>query len=105
MSAFLSGTFDLVTLDHRMPGMHGMELHKALSQEFGAGKKTSESALRKLPPILIVTGYADDAEVAMRQAWGESIVGVIKKPLRMEKLEGILKNLFGDSFSSSTDGA
>jgi len=92
VSAFLQGTFDLVTLDHRMPGLSGTDLHKVLSQEFGAGKRTTGFVARKLPPILIVTGYAEDPDV-IRGQWGEGIVGVLQKPVHLDELERVVGDI------------
>jgi CheY-like chemotaxis protein len=91
---FLSGPFDLVTLDHRMPGLKGMDLHKILSQEFGAGKRTTGYTPRKLPPVLVVTGYAEDPEV-MQGQWGEGIVGVLQKPVHRDELERVVRDILG----------
>jgi CheY-like chemotaxis protein len=107
VKAFLSGPFDLITLDHRMPGLHGMDLHKVLSQEFGAGKRTTGFSPRRLPPVLVVTGFAEDPEIRAGQ-WGEGIVGVLQKPLRREELErafnGILRGR-GSSERGASPGA
>ncbi len=94
VKVFISGSFDLITLDYRMPGLHGMDLHKVLSQEFGAGKRTTGFTPRKLPPILIVTGYAEDPEVIHGQ-WGEGIVGVLQKPVHKEDLERVVRDILG----------
>ena len=89
---FMSEPFDLVTLDHRMPGLKGMDLHKILSQEFGAGKRTTGFTPRKLPPVLVVTGYAGDPEVVQGQ-WGEGIVGVLQKPVHRDELERVVRDI------------
>ena len=94
VKTFLSGAFDLITLDHRMPGLHGMDIHKVLSQEFGAGKRTTGFVARKLPPVLIVTGYAEDPEI-IRGQFGESIVGVLQKRVHMEELERVVSDILG----------
>ncbi len=85
LAAFLKVRFDLVTLDHRMPGLCGMDIHKVLSQEF---------APRKLPPILIVTGYAEDPEVVRGQS-GEGIVGVLRKPVDKQALRSVVQDALG----------
>ncbi len=90
--AFLMGRFDLITLDHRMPGLTGMELHRVLSQEFGAGKRTAGFAARRLCYVVVVTGYGEDPEV-VRGRFGEGIVGVVRKPFIEEGLECIVKDL------------
>ena len=94
LSAFVSGTFDLVTLDYRMPGMDGMAFHRILSQEFGAGKRTTGSVPKKLPPIVVVTGYSEEPNVVYGQ-FGESVVGVIQKPNIEEQLARIVQDLLG----------
>lgn len=90
--AFLMGGFDLITLDHRMPGLSGMELHRVLSQEFGAGKRTTGFAARKLCDIVLVTGYGKDPEVVCGQ-FGEGIVGVVQKPFIKEGLGRIVRGI------------
>ncbi len=92
VSAFLADSFDLVTLDFKMPGLDGMELHKVLSQEFGSGKRTDGPAAKTLPWIVVVTAYAEAPEVVGRQ-FGESIVGVVRKPLIEEELGRIVREL------------
>ncbi len=95
VSAFLSGKFDLITLDYRMPGLDGMALHKVLSQEFGVGKRTLGFAPKKLPPIVVVTAYAEEPEV-VRAQFGESIVGVVQKPFIEDGLGRIVRDLLAE---------
>ena len=94
VECFIKGSFGLITLDYRMPGLSGADLHKILSQEFGAGKRIGGLAPRTLPPILIVTGYGDDPEVA-KTAFGESVIGVIQKPTIEKKLKAVVEDLRG----------
>lgn len=101
VSAFLAGKFDLITLDYRMPGLDGMELHKALSQEFGAGKRTTGFAPKKLPPIVVVTAYAEEPGV-VRSQFGESIVGVVQKPFIGRNLARIVDDLIRRQSSHGT---
>ncbi len=89
---FLAGQFDLITLDHRMPGLTGMELHRVLSQEFGAGKRTTGFAASRLCDVVLVTGYGDDPEV-VRGRFGEGIVGVVQKPFIEEGLGRIVRGI------------
>jgi CheY-like chemotaxis protein len=91
VAVLLEDTFDLVTLDHRMPGLKGMDPHKVLSQESGAGKRTTGFTPKKLPPIPIVTGYAEDPEV-IRGQWGEGVVGVLQKPVHRGELERVVRD-------------
>jgi len=95
VSMFLTGKFDLITLDYRMPGLNGMALHKVLSQEFGVGKRTTGLVLKRLPPIVVVTAYAEEPEVVQAQ-FGESIVGVVQKPFIENGLGGIVRGLFAE---------
>ena len=88
---FLEGGIGMIILDIHMPGMSGSELHRVLSQEFGAGKRTSGFAVRKLPYILIVTGYATD-EVRLKTQFGESVVGILYKPFNVQLLVDIVKD-------------
>lgn len=92
LGAFLYGKFDLITLDYRMPDMDGIAFHKVLSQEFGAGKRTTGFTPRKLPPIIIVTAYPEDPDVISGQ-FGESVVGVVQKPLIERHLAPIVENI------------
>lgn len=92
VGAFLSRTFDLITLDYRMPGIDGIALHKILSQEFGAGKRTTGFTPRKLPPVVIVTAYPEEPDVISGQ-FGESVVGVVRKPLIEKHLVPIVGDL------------
>ena len=91
-NTFLRGRFDLITLDYRMPDMNGVSLHKVLSEEFGAGKRTDGFAPRKLPPVLIVTAYGCDPEVVRAQL-GESVIGVLQKPFIADELARIVNEL------------
>ncbi len=91
---FLAGGVDMMTLDYRMPGMSGAELHKVLSHEFGAGKRTTGFVPRKLPPILVVTA-TPDAEEVTRAEFGEGIVGVLPKPFNIDKLVEMVEGTVG----------
>ena len=94
ISRFLSQPFDLITLDYRMPGLDGAGLHKLLSEEFGAGKRTSGFTPKKLPPIAIITGHPDDPDV-MKTQFGESVLQILRKPVVLDDLaklvEAVLK--------------
>jgi len=95
VKAFLRGRFDLITLDIDMPGMSGLEFQKALSQEFGVGKRVTGALTRKLPPILIITGFADRDDVAKGQ-FGEGIVGALSKPVEMDVLVRTVQSILED---------
>jgi CheY-like chemotaxis protein len=91
---FLKGGVDMMTLDHRMPSMTGADLHRVLSQEFGAGRRTTGMVAKKLPPILVVTGTPDDEDV-VREEFGEGIVGVLAKPFEIDALVRIVEDTIG----------
>ncbi len=91
---FLAGGVDMITLDHRMPGISGAEFHRLLSQEFGAGKRTTGFVPKTLPPILIVTA-TPDAEEVVRAGFGEGVVGVLPKPFKIDQLVEIAEETLG----------
>lgn len=91
---FLEGDIGMITLDLKMPGMSGTELHKALSQEFGTGRRTAKPVARKLPYILFITGYPGDGDV-LRTQYRESVVGILPKPFDVELLVDIVKDTLG----------
>jgi CheY-like chemotaxis protein len=65
--------YDLVVTDIRMPGMSGLELAETVK------------ARRPWTPVLIVTGYGDDADEKRARAAGVS--GFLHKPLSPEMIE------------------
>lgn len=67
-------SYDLVFTDIKMPGMSGLEVAERL--------KTSQPWL----PVVIVTGYATDANEARAKAAG--VRGFLRKPLSPEMIEG-----------------
>lgn len=95
VKAFLCQSFDLITLDIDMPGLNGLDFHKVLSQEFGVGKRIVGAVARKLPPILVITGFADRTDVANGQ-FGEGIVGVLSKPLDIDVLVRTVRCILDD---------
>ena len=90
-AVFLERSFDLIMLDYDMPGLNGKALHRLLSEEFGFGRtrrglnQSMTGIRRRLPPILLVTGHADEADVQVLQ-FGESIVGIISKPFTIGQI-------------------
>jgi CheY-like chemotaxis protein len=68
------GEVDLVVTDIRMPGMNGLELAETVK------------ASRPWTPVLIVTGYGNDADEARAKAAGVS--AFLHKPLSPEMIEG-----------------
>jgi CheY-like chemotaxis protein len=91
VARFLEGGIGMITLDIRMPGLSGPELHKVFSQEFGAGRRTRGFAVKKLPYILIITGQPESKEATKLLA-RESIVGMLPKPFNVKLLTDIAKD-------------
>ena len=85
VARFMEGGVDVITLDQRMPGVQGSELHKLLSEEFGAGRRVTEFTPRRLPPVLIITAVPGDRKVILA-TFGESVVGVLPKPFDVDRL-------------------
>ena len=77
--------YDLITLDCSMPGTDGIELHRTFSQVFGFGRRVSPLLPQRLPPILVITGWAEDASVR-DMIFSERVVGIIQKPIRCKEL-------------------
>ena len=85
LARFIEGGVDMITLDQKMPGLSGAELHHLLTEEFGAGRRTSGFAPRRPPAILIITGAPEEAEI-VRTQFGEGVVGVLPKPVDIRLL-------------------
>jgi CheY-like chemotaxis protein len=92
MARFSARSYHLITLDVAMPDMNGLEFHRALSQGFGFGQQVSALLPQKLPPILVITGYADDT-VVRDLVFGERVAGVIQKPVRADHLLRTVREL------------
>jgi len=92
MDRYSTRTYHLITLDVAMPDMNGLEFHRALSQGFGFGQQVSALLPQKLPPILVITGYADDT-VVRDLVFGERVAGVIQKPVRADHLLRTVRDL------------
>jgi len=94
LSAFRAGAFDMITLDHRMPGVTGAELHEMLAQEFGERDTGTGYVAKKLPPVLIITATPADDQV-LGTAFGEGVVGVLQKPFEAAELIRIVDQALG----------
>jgi two-component system NtrC family sensor kinase len=82
---FYSNTYDLVTLDYRMQQTTGANIHLLFSKGFGYGRRVSELLPQKLPPILIITGCANEPGI-QKLLDAEHVVGLLHKPLRGDSL-------------------
>jgi CheY-like chemotaxis protein len=74
LSKLATDSYDLVFADIRMPGMSGLDVAERL--------KASQPWL----PVVIVTGYASEANEASAKAMGAR--GFLRKPLSPEMIEG-----------------
>ena len=81
---FMRHNYDLLTLDLHMPGLDGSQLHQILTEEFDY-KCVSVNVRRRLPPILIITGSADNPQV-LQWLGRKQIAGVLQKPIRPSRL-------------------
>lgn len=77
MSALRSGTFDVVLLDVRMPGISGVELAQTIAE------------LPQPPAVVFVTAHAEHAV----QAFDVQAVDYLTKPVRLERLQQALQKV------------
>ena len=74
--------YDLIFLDHMMPGMDGIQTLKEL--------KRMENV--KIPPVIALTA---NAMVGMKEMYlSEGFDGYISKPINREELQDLLNNIF-----------
>jgi len=72
------GTFDVILMDIKMPGINGVETFKRIK------------AIKPLSRIIFMTAYA--LEDVVNEAKKEGAAAVLYKPLDIEKLEKMLRN-------------
>ena len=77
ITALGQGTFDLVLLDIRMPGMDGVQLAHTIS------------SMSEPPAIVFVTAHAEHAV----QAFDVAAVDYLTKPVRLERLQQALQKV------------
>jgi CheY-like chemotaxis protein len=74
--------YDLIFLDHMMPGMDGIQTLKELKSLQGV----------KIPPVIALTA---NAMVGMKEMYlSEGFDGYISKPINREELQDLLNNTF-----------
>lgn len=79
--------FDLIFLDHMMPGMDGVETLKRLRSFFA---ETGRSAI-------VIAFTANAVSGAREMFYREGFDGFVSKPIEMVELERVLKNVLPDS--------
>ena len=92
MTALVHGTFDLVLLDVRMPGMDGVQLAHTIS------------SMSEPPAIVFVTAHAEHAV----QAFDVAAVDYLTKPVRLERLQQALQKvdrIVQSKFLQNTDSS
>ena len=77
ITALAQGTFDLVLLDVRMPGMDGVQLANTIA------------GLSEPPAVVFVTAHAEHAV----QAFDVAAVDYLTKPVRLERLQQALQKV------------
>ena len=70
-----SNTYDLVFLDHNMPGLTGLELLRYIKQN------------NLKPKVVIITGYKEIDELFMK---GRGADEYLTKPLKMKDIDDII---------------
>ena len=83
ISKIASGArYDLIFLDHMMPGMDGIQTLRELKKIEGV----------KIPPVIALTA---NAMVGMKEMYlNEGFDGYISKPINREELQDLLNNIF-----------
>ena len=83
--------FDVISLDHTMPRMTGMALLKKIRQGQGLNKAT---------PILIFTGYLEDAKTADPQVYENTLL--LEKPMDDDRYLRNIKIAYGMKIKNAT---
>ncbi len=83
IEAALSGRFDLVLMDIKMPGMDGVEATRRIR----SGPHASSQV-----PVVALTANADPSDAAFYQSCGMN--GVVEKPIRPERLLAAITAVF-----------
>ena len=74
----VSGDYDLILVDVRMPGMNGAEVTEGIHKAKAKAK------------VLVITGYPNDPLAA--RALEAGAVGLLKKPFEIAKIIDFLKD-------------
>ena len=77
LTALGQGTYDLVLLDVRMPGMDGVQIAQVIAN------------MAKAPAVVFVTAHAEHAV----QAFDVAAVDYLTKPVRLERLQQALQKV------------
>ena len=82
----LSKRYDIIFLDHQMPGMDGIETLRLL-REIGSGNDTRENKSKDTPVIALTANAGGEARALYEK---EGFDGYLAKPIRPQELAKIL---------------
>ena len=85
--------YDIVFMDHMMPGMDGVEAMHIIKQNAGKANK----------PILVVALTANAISTAREMFISEGFDGFIPKPIEVTELERVLKKVLPNNFISYSE--
>jgi signal transduction histidine kinase/CheY-like chemotaxis protein len=81
--------YDIIFMDHMMPGLDGIETVKIIREELGAFSEGGPSDRERMVPIVALTANAIMGNEAMFLEHG--FQAMLSKPMEVDKLEGLLK--------------
>ncbi|WP_181392993.1 ATP-binding protein [Stenotrophomonas sp. HMWF023] len=94
LAAFDSGDYAMVLMDCHMPGIDGYEATRMIRQlEADSGRAAT--------PIIAISAATDAAH--LRQCMDSGMDGVLKKPLRIEDIQGIVRLWLGSPLDISDE--
>lgn len=89
---FARNRYDLALMDSQLYDVQGVSLATMLSRRFGFGRRVWGPAPPRLPPILVFTRLFQP-EAARQFLLGEGVVGYLKRPLRVEQVLRVVREL------------
>jgi CheY-like chemotaxis protein len=89
---FARNRYDLALMDSQLYDVQGVSLATMLSRRFGFGRRVWGPAPPRLPPILVFT-RSFQPESARQFLLGEGVVGYLKRPLRVEQVLRVVREL------------
>ncbi len=82
--------FDLLVFDHKMPGIPGLDVVQKLQAAVIAQTPAADAATQ-IPPVIVITSYADAA--LQKRARDLGIARVISKPPNYDELPAIVEKV------------